>query len=249
METKEVELAKREEELSTKIRLLENQKNILIKESKSLENEAKKRKAEYDIEEKKFMKLAVEETKELEKLDAEINLEHNRETETLVQMLSDEATSIMQQFKSQGSNSSTEIALDAESVEHQLQSMTIQAGTSAEQIQKDLLVRHEKMRARTLARNERRQTKLAEKLNEQAREVREHFKSLFIGDSIKILITGSLILLLNIYIFSFFSLSLFLLFVFFFFIHKQMIPHRLWHKFMLQKNMEKNWTLEWMTLS
>ena len=45
METKEVELAKREEELSTKIRLLENQKNILIKESKSLENEAKKRKA------------------------------------------------------------------------------------------------------------------------------------------------------------------------------------------------------------
>ena len=124
METKEVELAKREEELSTKIRLLENQKNILIKESKSLENEAKKRKAEYDIEEKKFMKLAVEETKELEKLDAEINLEHNRETETLVQMLSDEATSIMQQFKSQGSNSSTEIALDAESVEHQLQSMT-----------------------------------------------------------------------------------------------------------------------------
>ena len=214
LETKEVELAKRENELSTKIEMLKNEKNILLKEQKGLENVAKKRKVEFEMEEKKFMKLAIEETKELDILDAKIDSEHTKEAETLDKMLSDEATNIMKQLKSQGSSSS-EIALDAESVDHQLQSMTIQAGTSAEQIQKDLIIRHEKMRARTLARNKRRQVKLAEKLNEQAREVSIYKIIVYLAIFIKIIYhyySGSPILHS---IYNFFHMDSFFCFFFF----------------------------------
>jgi len=63
-----------------------------------------------------------------------------------------------------------EIALDAESVEHRLDSMVIKAGTASELIQEQLTARHDKIMARTAARNQRRHDQISERLEAEARE-------------------------------------------------------------------------------
>ena len=61
LDSKEEELARREEELSGMIRALEKQKNTLLNDRKNLEKVAKRREEEYQKEHDKFKEMAVEE--------------------------------------------------------------------------------------------------------------------------------------------------------------------------------------------
>ena len=55
-----------------------------------------------------------------------------------------------------------EIALDADSINHRIDSLEIAAGTTSAQVQKDLEDRHAKMRARMNHRNDVRRAKLVQ---------------------------------------------------------------------------------------
>jgi hypothetical protein len=65
LDSKEEELARREEELSGMIRALEKQKNTLLNDRKNLEKVAKRREEEYQKEHDKFKEMAVEEVRRI----------------------------------------------------------------------------------------------------------------------------------------------------------------------------------------
>ena len=107
-----------------------------------------------------FFETALNET-----LEAETKLE----VDALEVSLDKEAALLLQQFKD--GTITKEIALDVDTMEHHITTLSIQAGQSADEIQTQLKARHEKMRQRTEARNKLRHSKMAEKLDEENRHI------------------------------------------------------------------------------